>query len=337
MSGIEIINPYQEGLIKKIKDFIKFVLIKTRSIVFLTDIAANHYASALPKMPLTIEVETVNRCNSDCSFCPINYNNDPRPYQKMQMELIEKIANDLANINYDGILGLHSNNEPLTDRRIVEICALFRKKVPLAYINIWTNGIMLNYELYVQLFDTGLDELLIDNYDDGLHLIKSVAKLLEEIEKNNNPHLKEYKRKTRIILRKKNEILTNRGGIAPNKPVEVFKEYNIYETHSCAYPFTQMVIRPSGEVSLCCQDAFGQVTLGDLKTESILDIWHGEKFEGVRMALQQHGRKEIKLCSKCDVGIVFGKVWGLHFKTLSMKRKAKGEKLKINAKTYQNN
>ena len=30
-----------------------------------------------------IEIETLNRCNNDCSFCPVSRGNDIRPYQKM--------------------------------------------------------------------------------------------------------------------------------------------------------------------------------------------------------------------------------------------------------------
>ena len=36
--------------------------------------------------PYSIEIETVNRCNNTCSFCPVNRNNDTRPYQKMTDE-----------------------------------------------------------------------------------------------------------------------------------------------------------------------------------------------------------------------------------------------------------
>lgn len=37
-----------------------------------------------------IEIETVNRCNGTCSFCPVNKNQDPREYKKMPEELFKK-------------------------------------------------------------------------------------------------------------------------------------------------------------------------------------------------------------------------------------------------------
>ena len=47
-----------------------------------------------------IEIETVNRCNGTCSFCPVNKNQDPREYKKMPEELFKKIIKELKEINY---------------------------------------------------------------------------------------------------------------------------------------------------------------------------------------------------------------------------------------------
>lgn len=33
--------------------------------------------------PYSIEIETINRCNNDCSFCPVNRNNDNRPQKNV--------------------------------------------------------------------------------------------------------------------------------------------------------------------------------------------------------------------------------------------------------------
>ena len=33
-------------------------------------------------MPCLISIETINRCNSECSFCPANRNVDKRPLKK---------------------------------------------------------------------------------------------------------------------------------------------------------------------------------------------------------------------------------------------------------------
>ena len=62
-----------------------------------------------------------------------------------------------------------------------------------------------------------------------------------------------------------------------------------------------MVIRPDGKISLCCNDALGQITLGDASKTKIIDIWFNEKFEEVRKHLaMREGRGAISVCRYCN-------------------------------------
>ena len=123
----------------------------------INNLFASFYRKRNLKFPIAIEIETVNRCNNDCPFCPANKHDDSRQLTYMPEKTIMKIANELGMVKYSGLLGLFSNNEPLIDKRIVKICASFREKVPLAHIYLYTNGILLNYQLYIKLFKAGLD------------------------------------------------------------------------------------------------------------------------------------------------------------------------------------
>jgi radical SAM protein with 4Fe4S-binding SPASM domain len=224
----------------------------------------------------------------------------------MSFDLITKIFTELSEKKFSGLLGLFSNNEPLLDKRIVEICALAKKLVPKAHIYIYTNGLQIKPDLYQALFDVGLDEMIIDNYDDDLELIKPVKNLLDWC--NNNKKEKkviDYANKTKIVLRKKNEILSNRGGVAPNKDLISFHEYHKFNKSNCSLPYLQMVIRPTGEVSLCCQDALGLVTMGNVSEQSIEDIWNNDKYLNLRKILENKGRNSYKICKTCDVSIIY--------------------------------
>lgn len=59
-----------------------------------------------------VEIETYNRCNGVCEFCPVSAKWESRPECKMDEGLFKKIINELEMINYDGRLALFSNNEP---------------------------------------------------------------------------------------------------------------------------------------------------------------------------------------------------------------------------------
>lgn len=236
-----------------------------------------------------VEVETYNRCNGGCSFCPVSKQNDSRPEKKMSRQLFEKIMDELAEIDYKGRLALFSNNEPFLDDRIVEFHKYAREKLPNAKMHLFTNGTLLTIETFKQII-TYLDELIIDNYSQNLTMIPSV----KAIEKYciDNP---EFIKKVTIVLRKQQEILTTRGGEAPNRKI-----LTDYSGDSCLLVFRQMIIRPDGKVSLCCSDPLGKNTLGNLNESTLCAIWNGEKFRQVREQIKK-GRGSIAQCKYCDL------------------------------------
>ena len=71
-------------------------------------------------MPLVVNLETINRCNSTCSFCTANKNAEKRPYKRMDDALFYNIIDQLHDWGYKGHLTLYGNNEPFLDTRIVE-------------------------------------------------------------------------------------------------------------------------------------------------------------------------------------------------------------------------
>ncbi len=235
-----------------------------------------------------IEIETINRCNGNCSFCPVNHNVDPREKAVMSEGMFYSIVQQLEEIQYAGRFTTFSNNEPLLDDRIIAFNKYARMHLPKARMHLFTNGTLLTIEKFIALTEI-LDELIIDNYQQELKLIKPCLEIQEYCE--NHPELLS---KVTIVLRKPNEILTTRGGDAPNR-----KDLIEYPNDRCILPFKQLIIRPTGDVSLCCNDATGRFTLGNVAEESLLDIWYGPKFQMVRKCLYD-GRENWGNCKYCD-------------------------------------
>lgn len=252
---------------------------------------AKRYLSQNP-YPLfkTIEIETINRCNGVCSFCPINKNVDPRPYKLMDESLFTSIIQQLKELNYSGSLGLYSNNEPLLDKRLFDFLQITRKALPEATLYLFTNGSLLTIEKFEELMKY-LDTLIIDNYNDDLILNESIKKVYEYA--LSQP----YKDKVQIYLRKENEVLLNRGGEAKNSTKNNFKLKS-----ACMYPSEQMVVRPDGKISLCCNDATGKVTMGDLTKDTLINVWTSEEYYNVRKNLIRN-RNLNYLCKDCDIVI----------------------------------
>lgn len=246
----------------------------------------------LQNMPLDlehVEIETINRCNGNCDFCPVSKKNDSREYKEMSDQLFEKIIFDLEKMKYDGKLALFSNNEPFLDKKILERHKFAREHLPHARMHLFTNGTLLNLERFIELVKY-LDELVIDNYQQELKLIKPCEEIVKYCEEHT-----ELKEKVTIILRKPHEILSTRGGEAPNRKIKIS-----YSKDRCILPYKQLIIRPDGKVSLCCNDPLGKITLGDLTKDSILDVWNNEQFQMIRKCLYE-GRGTLKHCEYCDV------------------------------------
>lgn len=237
----------------------------------------------------TIEIETINRCNSTCSFCPVNRNADTREFKLMDETLFTSIITQLKAINYKGSIGLYSNNEPFLDKRIVNFAQLTKELLPNNHLYLYTNGSLLTLEKFNAIMNY-LDRIYIDNYNDKLQLNQPVKAIHNYCSQHNK-----YKDKVKIRLRKLNDVLTTRGGEAPNRKNETISSLSC----ACFLPFRQFVVRPDGKVSLCCNDALGKITLGDLSRESIKEVWNGEQYRNIRQQIIT-GRQSLPLCQSCD-------------------------------------
>ncbi|MCI9531518.1 MAG: glycosyltransferase [Lachnospiraceae bacterium] len=235
-----------------------------------------------------IEIETINQCNGTCAFCPVNCRDDTREPRQMGMELFQKIILDLKGISYQGHLALFSNNEPFLDKGLEEKAMFAREQLPGAKIHVFTNGTVLTLERFIRIIPY-LDELVIDNYSRKLELHDTSRAVVGYC--TQHPELKE---KVTVVIRDPMEILTTRGGDAPNRTEKIS-----YPSQRCALPFQQMVVRPDGKLSLCCNDPLGKETLGDLARQGVLEAWHSPEYARVREALFK-GRGNLGHCRYCD-------------------------------------
>lgn len=235
-----------------------------------------------------IEIETINQCNNTCAFCPVNVHLDKRQPMVMAKELFQKIIFQLEELHYSGAINLFSNNEPLLDPFLLERLEFTRIHLPNAFIFIYTNGILLTPEKLMQLLPY-VDFIHINNYNTDPQLLPSHQRLQTTLITNQvSPE------KVEIHLRNKTECLSTRGGQAPNRTRKAVL------SSPCILPFSQMVIRPSGQVSFCCNDAYGLYTMGDVSYESLTDIWYGKAFQKSRENMLK-SRSFQKPCTNCDM------------------------------------
>ena len=238
--------------------------------------------------PCLISIETINRCNSTCEFCPANRNAETRPFAKMEKPLFEKIIKELKNINYKGYLNLYVNNEPFMDNRIEEWYQYAKKELPNAKMLLYTNGTLLTKEKFIKVAPY-IDKMIINNYADKLIMHKNISEIYEFVKKNP----KYWDKDINIQIRYIREILSNRAGSAPNR-ANYSKSNKI-----CIMPFTDFTIYPDGSVGLCCNDALEKTNLGNVREHSISEIWKSTTYSKLRSEIGS-GRNNYAFCKGCD-------------------------------------
>ena len=252
-------------------------------------------------LPRIIHIETRTKCNGICAFCPASINNDQREDISMSRDLIEKILDELARLNFTSRLSFYNNNEPFLDERIYDIIASARIKLPLSYLELKTNGLTLDLGKITKIFNAGLDTLYINDYSSDKKHHGNILKLIEDLDTvrrfkgHYEPKFNIYYDRIQIGLRDSNAVLNSRAGTSPNKP-----KPNKAITQPCFRPMEMMTISPSGTVGLCSEDFHYRSNMGNINNESLLNIWMSERWITLRKDLASGNRKNTDICSECD-------------------------------------
>lgn len=238
-----------------------------------------------------VMVETINRCNGTCSFCPANKADETRPFKKMPEEMFYGIIAQLKELKWEGKLFLCVNNEPFVDNRILSFCRYAKERLPGVTTVLITNGTLLTEDIMDEMAGI-VDQITINDYSEKYALSPMHRRVYRYIKRNKGRF---GKMDITINRRYSKEILATRAGNAPNKPKK-----NVKVDCACLYPFTDMVIFPDGQVGMCCNDCREISKFGDISEEPLIDIWRNGKFKKLRLSMSG-GVREHPFCKECDV------------------------------------
>jgi MoaA/NifB/PqqE/SkfB family radical SAM enzyme len=247
-------------------------------------------------LPYIVMFETVSQCNGTCAFCPANRLVDTRGRNFMPLDVLEKAFDELGSLKYRSWLSFHINNEPLLDDRLPEIIRMARKKVPQALIQFWTNGTLLDWDKHRVLFDAGLNFLRINNYSLAGRWHRNVAAFLDAFKRSS--HARDSMIEVKAYICNPEAVLTNKGGLAPNKMAGA--DF-VPPAEKCHLPIWQFPVNYCGHVFLCCHDNFYSSVMGSLREHTIVDIWNSPRYREVRSALLRGDRSILPVCARCDV------------------------------------
>lgn len=277
--------------------------------------------------PKRVQVETTSYCNAKCIMCPQPIM--PRRNRHMEGELFKKIMSELSEHRDTlKVLSLHFLGEPLMDpmlfERVREAKAAGIKEVQLN-----TNAQLLDEEKAASLLRSGIDAVTfsLGGLETEVQEDRRVGTRLSTVEKNidhfirlaqryrvseKRPKLVIYTIKHssqdmawKPIVRKYKGLVDSIAVISQNnwggRVVNVEKEQNLTNYRiPCPLIFSTMTINVDGKVNLCCIDYADREIMGDLRKESIYEVWNG-KMEQYRLLHMKNKAVSIPLCKECSL------------------------------------
>jgi radical SAM protein with 4Fe4S-binding SPASM domain len=296
----------------------------------------NNYNPIPQSRPTRIYIELTNRCNLNCPFCLVGqqglqesvaHDDLNRDSGGMDVELCKKIIHDSAEFGIKELY-LHFQGEPLMYRRkdFLEIVRVAKEEK--LKTGIFTNGLLMNPEFSRQLVKAGMDVILfsVDGATQEIYeknrvggQFKKVYKNMRDIVQIAHQENSQIELAWQFIALKNNEhqietarVMAREIGI--NFIVKSFAEsvpelvtddpqyHRKLEPKTCKDIYRSVYVYFDGTVVPCCYDLDGKEVLGNLKLNSLKEVWNSERYLTFRKQTNRaliSPETEPELCKGC--------------------------------------
>lgn len=283
--------------------------------------------------PLHLDIEVTSRCNLLCTFCARTQRVEANVWRTpgdMDMELFQKIVLDAVS---NGVYALNFNilGEPLLHKNIEEMIK-FSKDNGIVDVFFHTNGTPLTDAIARKLIRSGLDKLIISfdsPYKEKYEKVRvnaSYDKVLKNVIRFNEirnemgiehpvtrinfikfPDTSDQEVHDMIELFKSHvDSIGVLGYIeTDNAHRKVLKDEGRKSKFVCSQLLTRLSIYDDGTVVPCCSDYDTEMVLGNLKENTIKEIWNSDKLNEIRKLHFDGEFYKISACAKCDYALQY--------------------------------
>jgi radical SAM protein with 4Fe4S-binding SPASM domain len=286
----------------------------------------------LPHLPTIIRIEPTNKCNLRCIMCPTGQDND-RPTGFMDLNLYKKIIDEASTFPHLTWLILYLGGEPLLHKDLPEMVKLAKSKGLYCRFN--TNATLLNRDNMEALLKSGLDSIVF-SFDDvspaeyeatrrNAKYSKTLSSIIQflELKRELNKYLplvtvfsvtlRKNDDKPLVISQNFRELfgyydiqnLENiyaglwAGDFASNKLYN-YEKPKLKTYKDCSMLWNNFTINWQGDVVPCCYDLKYDCILGNVRDNTIAEIWNSDKVVNMRKLIKNREYDSIKLCSNCS-------------------------------------
>lgn len=261
-----------------------------------------------PDVPEVYQIEVASVCNMNCVMCPTPFypRKDKTPF--ISIDLVKKIV-DEGDLSASYFVELQQSGEPLLHPKLSEIIDIIKSTG--VFVGLSTNGSLIRKQIkalsklhYITFsFDS------IDNYQNirktalNFNILEDIKYFLPIAENNN--------------IAVDIQLVELEGWEEQKKRIE--QEFCLYDVvirtmpngyylyqfpelkntcdELCINPWLSASISCNGNVSACCISTGDDIQLGNIKKQTLKEIWAGEEIEKLRM---EHITKNYRpVCAKC--------------------------------------
>lgn len=286
--------------------------------------------------PMILFVDPASTCNFHCKFCPTSNSElikeTGRWQGQMDFELFRKIIDDLKEFPETlRVLRLYKEGEPFLNKRLADMVRYAKESGLVEYIDTTTNGSLLDPERIRPVLDAGLDRINIsvngmsdEQFLEFAGIRLSFEKFVERLR-----FLYEIKGDCEIAIKIAGDFLSDKEkqrffttfgdcadrvfieNVAPCWPefaVEKRLGLNITRgiygqpisrVETCPYVFYSVSVNSDGSVSLCFLDWAHKLVIGNVRNQSLKEIWDGEPLFRHRMEQLGGRRNQNPVCQEC--------------------------------------
>lgn len=287
----------------------------------------------LPAFPRIIDIEMTNTCNFRCLMCPTGNFSQKRAKGFMPEKVYYKVLEEMA--PHGGALRFIRWGEPLSHPKVLDFIRAAKAKGILTHLN--TNGSKLTDGMMEELVTIPLDALKFSfqgvdrksygemrNIDFFEDLVDIIARMHAKRGARDLPFLQVS---TTITYENRQMVQAFRERLAPLadmvnvgrtvleyvdlnavrlRPDEFAELKRLKELESvikvhpeCPEVFDKLSINWDGTVTACCMDSDNVMVVGDVREQTLAEIWNGETMTRYREILADMRHDELPLCSSC--------------------------------------
>jgi radical SAM protein with 4Fe4S-binding SPASM domain len=239
----------------------------------------------IPDFPDVIDIELTNKCNLTCPMCPTGRKELTRKRGGMSKRIYSLIMNELDKTKTP--VRFVRWGEPMMHPDFWAYIAVAKEIGLMVHVN--TNGYFLDRESVVLFRNLGVDSVKISAHDVELKTMLAVS------------NLSDLSGTFRHV-----SFTSDEPCCFLPYPLDKVSHYKTFWKGSqyprlpnCPEVFNKLSINWDGTVSACCSDYDDMMLVGDLKKNSIKEIWEGEGMRLYRKMIVNNKHWELPLCKNC--------------------------------------